>query len=269
MSAAVNTIKRDGSRFYVHPDTGLKAPGVTSVIDMVPKPFLQYWAAKVVAEEAVENAASWIGLAMNGRKDAAIDVLKGSPRRVTKDAAQTGTDAHDLFERLALDLPVGRVHPELEPFVNHFREFLDQAQPEFLLVEESVWSDAHNYAGSFDAFAKVEGELIALDWKTTRSGVHAEVALQLSAYRHADYVLRKDKTKVPLPRTTGGAVLHVRPEGWQLHPVKSDAEVFDYFVHLRSVFDWIKADSKAVVGDPIMGTVSDDIVSASKRRASR
>lgn len=265
----VNTIKRDGSRFYVHPDSGDKAPGVTSIVDMVPKPFLQFWAAKVVAEQAVENAPAWIGLALNGQKEAAVDVLKGAPRRVTRGAADTGTEAHDLFERLALDLPVGRVHPEIQAYVDHFRDFLDKVQPEFLLVEEAVWSDTHRYAGSFDAFAKIEGETIALDWKTTRSGVHAEVALQLSAYRHADYVLRKDKTRIPLPKTTGGAVMHVRPEGWNLHPIKSDREVFEHFVHLRSTFEWVKDLSKGVVGDPIAGSTAEEHVSASKRRASR
>ena len=55
---AVQTIKRGGSRFYVHPQTNAKVPGVTSITGNLPKPFLQYWGQKLVAEEAVDSLGS-------------------------------------------------------------------------------------------------------------------------------------------------------------------------------------------------------------------
>ena len=45
MPGAIRTSKRGGSRFYVDPETAVKHPGVTSIVGMLPKPFLVHWAA--------------------------------------------------------------------------------------------------------------------------------------------------------------------------------------------------------------------------------
>lgn len=169
----VNTIKRGGSRFYVEPETGEKVPGVTSIIGMLPKEFLRYWASKEVAQTAVDEIGTIVQMVLRD-PSAAVDHLKKAPDRNTRKAADTGTAAHDLFERMAKGEPVGRVHPDLEPFVRHFDEFLTVAQPEYHFMEETVWSDKHSYAGSFDAFATIQGERVWLDNKTTRSGIHEE-----------------------------------------------------------------------------------------------
>jgi hypothetical protein len=246
----VSTISRGGSRFYVHPDTQEKVPGVTSVLGMLPKGFLKFWASKVVAEMAVDNLGEVVSIAMRDR-EAAIDFLKRSPDRFTKKAADVGTEAHDLFERMAKGENLGRVHPDLKPFVDHFESFLTEFSPEFVFMEETVWSETHNYAGSFDAFATIEGERVWLDYKTTRSGVHEEVAIQLAAYRYADYIVRSDGGRVPMPGADGGAVLHVRPEGWSLIPVRCDEDVFQTFLHLRQVFEWERELKGSVIGDAI------------------
>lgn len=246
----VNTIHRGGSRFYVHPETAEKVPGVTSVLNMLPKPFLKNWAAKMVAEAAVENIGEVVTISARD-KAAAIDFLKRAPERFTRGAADIGTDVHDLFDRIAKGETLGRVHPDLKPYVDHFNEFIEEFSPEFIFTEETVWSDAHLYAGSFDAYMIVAGERIWADWKTTRSGVHAEVGLQLAAYRHADYILRSDGSRVPMPEADGGAVLHVRPEGWSLVPVRCDEEVFEDFLTLRKVFDFERSRKSTLVGKPI------------------
>lgn len=264
----VNTIKRGGARFYVDPVEGTKNPGVTSVLNMLPKPFLMYWAQKVVAEQAVENLGAVVGLALNDPAGA-IDYLKRSPQRTTRAAADTGTDAHDLFEQIAKGERIRRVPNDLKPFVGHFEEFLEVCKPEFIFLEETVWSDTHGYAGSFDAFAILHGEgagalkgkRLFMDWKTTRSGVHEEVALQLTGYRNGDSLIRPDGSRVPMPDSDGGAVLHVRPEGWKLVPVETnpfeidgqEVDPMDYFLALREVFDWDSQVKKHVVGAPIIG----------------
>ncbi|WP_224768997.1 hypothetical protein [Nocardioides ochotonae] len=96
----INTIKRGGARLYVHPETADKVPGVTSILNMLPKDFLRFWAAKVVAETAVDNLGSVVGLALNDRQGA-VDYLKRAPQRDTGQAADMGSAVHDLFERLA------------------------------------------------------------------------------------------------------------------------------------------------------------------------
>lgn len=246
----INTISRGGARLYVHPETADKVPGVTSIINMLPKGFLKFWAAKAVAEYAVDNLGEVVGLAMRDR-DATIDLLKRAPDRDTRKAAETGSEVHDVFESMAQGNRPRRLHPDIQVYADHFDAFLQEFQPEFIHLEETVWSEKHSYAGSFDVLAKIDGQLVIGDWKTTRSGVHEEVALQLAAYRHADYIVRPDGGTVPLPKVDGGFVLHVRPEGWGLYPIQCDDVVFQYFLHLREVFDWDRSVKGGVIGNPL------------------
>ncbi|GAA3018482.1 hypothetical protein [Streptomyces fulvorobeus] len=265
--AGVDTIKRGGSRFYVDPDDGrIKVPGVTGIVGMAPKDFLTYWNAKLVAETAVEHRDTVLKLA---EKDpaGAVDYLKGAPRRYTKVASDLGSAAHDMFERQARGDTINprHIHADIKPHVRWFDEFLQQIQPEFLHLEETVWSDAHQYAGSFDAIARIEGEVVMIDWKTSKA-VYDSVALQLAAYRYADrIILAETRESIPLPAMTGGAVLHVRPEGWALHPMTCDEEVFAAFLHLRGVFDWEREGKKGVVGRPI--AKGGEVATGTQRRA--
>ncbi|MFF4478692.1 hypothetical protein ACFY1A_16980 [Streptomyces sp. NPDC001520] len=265
--AGVRTLKRGGSRFYIDPeDAQIKVPGVTSIVGMLPKDFLTFWAAKTAAEAAVDN---WDIVSKLIERDpaGAIDYLKNAHRRQTKAASDLGSAAHDLFERLARGETINprHVHADVKPHVRWFREFLDEVQPEFVHLEETVWSDTDQWAGSFDAIARIDGELVVLDWKTSKS-VYDSVALQLSAYRHADrIILAETGESIPMPTLTGGAVLHVRPEAWQFVPVECGDEVYRTFRALRSVFDWERDGKKAVVGKPIAR--GGEVATGTERRA--
>ncbi|MFB7114057.1 hypothetical protein [Streptomyces sp. NPDC056291] len=251
--AGVSTIKRSGNRFYVDPNDGtIKVPGVTSVVGQLPKDFLTFWAAKEAAEAAVNN---WDIVSKLCERDpkGAIDYLKNAHRRKSKEASDLGSACHDVFERLARGEVISdrSLHIDLKPFVRHFREFLDEVQPEFVYLEETVWHDTLGAAGSFDAIARVDGDLVVLDWKTSKS-VYDSVALQLSAYRYADrIILAETGESVPMPELAGGAVLHVRPEGWSFVPVACGPEVFETFKALRAVFQWETEGKRGVVGKPI------------------
>lgn len=266
----VSTIKRGGSRFYIDPDNAeVKLPGVTSILGMLPKEFLRYWAAKEVATTAVEELGTVVQMTLRD-PSAAIDHLKKAPDRNTRKAADIGTAAHDLFELMARGKPIGRVHPDLEPFVRHFDEYLRVCKPEYKFLEETVWSDTHGYAGSFDAYGVIDGERLWMDNKTTRSGIHEEVGIQLAAYRFADSIIREDGGRVPMPEADGGAVLHVRPEGWKLVPVRADRELFDVFLHLREVFRYEKEIKSTVVARPVAsGPAEGEVETGPKRRTPR
>jgi hypothetical protein len=248
----IETVSRGGSRFYLNPlDPTERVPGVTSVLNMLPKPFLRYWAGKVVAETAVDNAGTVVQMMLSGERQGAIDFLKRAPDRQTGAASDVGTDVHDLLELLAAGQSIGAVHPDLKPYVDGWHRFNDEYQPEYLFIEETVWSRTHGYAGSFDAIVKIGDETVILDNKTTRSGVHDEVALQMTAYRKADFILRPDGTEVPLPEITGAAVLHLRPEATQLVPVATNDAIFEAFKALLAVHKWDKETSKGVIGKPL------------------
>lgn len=254
----IETVKRGGSRFYMNPlDPNDRVPGVTSVLNMLPKPFLRYWAGKVVAETAVDNVGTVVQMMLSGERQGAIDYLKRSPDRSTGKAADMGTEVHDLLETLARGEKIGRIHPDVKPYVQGWRDFNEEFEPEYLFVEETVWSHTYGYAGSFDAIVRIGEEVIMLDNKTTRSGVHDEVALQMTAYINADHILHADGSTSPLPEITGAAVLHLRPEQTQLIPVATNDAIFDAFKALLAVHTWDKETSKGVIGKPI-GTWKQD-----------
>lgn len=263
--AGLSTIKRQDTRFYVDPDTNEKVPGVTSVLNMVPKPFLQHWASKMTAEWCVDNAGAFVQLLINGQRQAAVDMAKGAARRSTSDAASVGTNVHDYFELYARGNAPKRPHPDVLPFVQHIEEFHDRYQPEYLFLEEAVWSDEHRYAGSFDWIAKIDGETVFGDVKTTRSGVHAEVSLQLAAYANADRIVLQDGGNADVPKADAGAVFHLRPGGWKLVPIRIDESVFSYFVVLRQVFDWVNDISKSVIGPADYDSQADESTGSQRR----
>ena len=247
---SVQTIKRGGSRFYVHPETAAKVPGVTSIVGNLPKPFLKFWGEKLVAEEAVDNLPAVTQLLMNGKRQAAIDMLKGAPRRTTSDAAQMGTDVHGLVEKLNRGESLGQLHPDLQPWIDNYRTWLEDWQPQFLFVEATAWSETHGYAGTLDGICKVEGDLLMWDLKTGKA-TYPEVGLQLSAYANADYLISADGTKTELPKIDLGAVLHLRTDSCTFKPVRIDAPVFEVFKSLIQVTEWLSEISKTVLGAPL------------------
>ncbi|MGW3073531.1 hypothetical protein [Kitasatospora sp. NPDC001132] len=276
---AVRTIKRGGSRFYLLTDQpDVRYPGVTSVINMLPKGFLQFWAAKLTAELAVDSLPFVEQMAARDRQGA-VDYLKGASSRYTRIRADVGSKAHDLFERLVRGEHVGAVHPDLEPYKVLFLDFLAAVNPELIRAEDVAWSSRHEYAGSFDALIRVwldeagnptpdrSGQAVVLlvDWKTS-AATYADVALQLTAYAMADRLIAPDGSSVPMPEIDGAAVLHITPDGWALKPVRVDEEVFSFFLALRRVFDWDRDVSKTVIGRAIASSAQ-RMVTGTQRRS--
>ena len=273
----MRTMKRGNSRYYIHPETGAKAVGVTSVVNMLPKDFLKFWAAKVTAEAAVDNIAETIGLVAKGQRESAIDLLKRSHMRNLDTASVKGTEVHAMTEDVDnLGGIPARIHRDLLPYARGYLAFREETEAEIVEVETSIWSTEHNYSGTLDrslripesAFANMEAppswyegpELPILgDVKTTRSGVHAEVAIQLSAYRSADQKMVLNAAEgtfhpeVWEPHSMTGLVIHLRPDSWKLVPVAIGPDVFEIFVNLLSVFRWEKELKDEVLYPPIAG----------------
>ncbi|MFI2242389.1 hypothetical protein [Streptomyces chrestomyceticus] len=280
MTAKISTIQRSGSRFYVDGETKEKVPGVTSVVGMLPKPFLAPWNAKMAAELAVDSLDFVKQMAERDR-DGAVSYLKGAAARYTKTRARVGSDAHDLFERMIrgegrfMERRNGefavRVHPDLEPYRANFCEFLDVVQPELIRAEDVAWSDTHKYAGSFDALLSItddDGKEITViaDWKTSKD-TYPDVALQMAAYGFADRLIDPEGNSFPMPHIDAAAVLHITPEQWSFKPVRFDAEVFDHFLTLRKTFDWDREVSKTVIGKPFATGGAKHMVTGTQRRA--
>jgi len=274
----IQTLKRGGSRFYVHPETKEKAPGVTSIVGMLPKEFLKYWAAKVTAEAAVENFGAVANLVAAGDSDGAVDYLKRAQFRTVGGAALKGTEVHEMTEAIdeAGAVPK-RMKKALLPYAQGYLEFRQQTEVEILEVETTIWSQEHGYSGTLDRVLKIPaaawgdqeppswwtGEPQVADVKTTRSGVHAEVAIQMAAYRAASEALRVQtdgsyKAEAWPVTDVTGLVIHLRPEAWKLVPVRIGPDVFEIFKALLVVHGWDKDVSKDVLYPAVAGRAWDE-----------
>jgi hypothetical protein len=238
----IKTIHKNDSRLYVW--DGGEYPGVTSVVGMLPKPALQYWAAKKVAEAAIERGKV---------TERDINWLKAAPKRDLNQAAEKGSSVHDTLDRLVngetVDIP-----DDERGFIDGFHQFCDRYEPDFIMTEETVHGEfgEYGYCGSFDAIIEIAGERWLIDFKTTRSGVHPEVAIQLAAYANAHSIIHPDGSSEPVPFIDRFGVLWLRPTEWAFvelnvtqHP--SD-EMFKTFGALLGAWHWENVFKKKAIG---------------------
>ena len=163
-----------------------KPKGVTTILGQTLSKDLISWAVgmatdylkaklPVVTEQDLEEA----GKAYMYRRDA---------------GASTGTEAHALVEDYLKGKDVEPSNSTKEAqnayraFVKWF-EGLDKV--EVINVEEVIYSESLEYAGTYDCMLKIDGVVYPCDLKTTNSsrkapdGVYAENFLQLGAYAYA------------------------------------------------------------------------------------
>lgn len=266
--AKVENDEKGGSRVYfrtISPET--RYPSVTTTVDMLPKKFLQRWHANMAAELALDSI-EYLQRMVDRDRVGAKKWVAGAAWRYTNDRGAIGSKAHDLFERMIRGQQIRRQSMDLEPYRANFRDFLDTVKPVLVRAEDVAWSDTHRYAGSFDAWLQLRVVVLAdgswvldpdnvsghavwvnviADWKTSKS-VWPSVALQMSAYAHADKIIDPDGNEEPMPEFDGSVVLHITPDGWDLIRVRIDREdVFAAFLHLRATLDWERDLAKTVL----------------------
>lgn len=269
MSGPKHARSTSKGRTYQHPLTGETAWSVTTLMDGgIPKPALIGWAARSVAEFAVANHARLSDLVRAVRLvkeadarfvvsdpaavDAAVDWLKGAPYRDKNRKADIGSAVHARIEAAILGTPMPDPPEELAPRMAHFEAFVRAFEPEWLLSEATVWNRTESYAGTLDWIARIGSKVVLGDTKSGRD-VYPDVAVQLSAYARAEFVLLPDGTEHPLPAIDGACVLHLTDEGYRLVPVHLSDDTYRTFLHAREVFRWADEHAKRVLGSDLMG----------------
>lgn len=262
MTSPKNATTTGGSRYYDW--RGQRFFSVTTILSGgIPKPALIHWAANEVAGYVCDNHAEVAPLIESDR-DAAYDLLKRAPWRKRDKAAALGSDVHAAVEAHALGRPMPPWGPLVKPRMDAFVRFLDEYQPVYELAEASVFSRTEMYAGTLDAIVTLPtlgGRRILLDVKTGGKAVYPESAVQLAAYRYAEFVGLADGSEAPMPEVDGCAVLHIPDEavyekGYDLVEVQADREIFKTFVFAREIYRWQNVTSKTV----ILGSVDSQAV---------
>ena len=236
---------------------GRKVDGVTTLIgDGIPKPALVDWAARTTAEYAVDH---WEELAEESGT-ARLRKLERARWDQTRAAAARGTTVHEVAMRLAAGDEVA-VPEAIAGHVDAYLRFVEEWAPVELLVEVPVFHRTLWYAGTLDLIARLaDGNNWLVDWKTGATGIYPESALQLSAYRHAEFYLDADGTEQPLPPVDLCGCVWLRADGYDLIPVDAGDETFLTFRYAqqvarrfareprdRYIFDALEAPGKATV----------------------
>lgn len=244
--------RKDTAKGHHYVDArGRRVPGVTTILDAgLPKKALINWAGNATAEAALNNWDALTKLPPAAR----LSKLKGARYEDKDTAAKRGTEVHYYAEQLANGKEV-QVPNELVAHVEAYARFLDEWQVKPLLVEFSVGSATYGYAGSGDLIADLwhadqqEWVRWLLDVKTNRTGIYGETALQLAAYRYADELVDANGSAGPVPEVQATGAIHVRADGYSLHPIEAGPEQHRTFLYVQQVAEF-DAVAKDMVGPP-------------------
>ena len=235
------------SYWDVDGETKVKLPGVTTIVGdaMAPSRGLRRWPGKVTARYAVNNWETLARLPITERLDLLMAAQDAEKSRLTGQ----GSAIHRIGDQLAHaepDEPV-EVPEELVGYAESYAAFLDAYAMKTVAAELVVGNRAVGYCGTLDVIGDLPevmyaGEIIEpsrwlLDLKSG-SGIWPEVAIQTCAYSRAEVYLDDDGAERPLDELgiqRCGAV-HVRSDGWELWPLDTGPETFDYFKHLAWLY---------------------------------
>lgn len=191
--------RNDTSRGRFYEIDGMQYPSVTTILQIIGKPALVPWAAKVEREMVMEVSASlYLDCAQTPVMNRAawmttLQARLGKEKAHKKEmekAAEIGSQVHALVEWTLKGELCHKVGPS--PIISDKAQWAFMAWEDWrravnlkpLMVEQAVWSDEHRYAGTMDLLAEVDGQLTVLDWKTGKK-IYPEAYIQNAAYRHA------------------------------------------------------------------------------------
>lgn len=169
-------------KIHAYKIDGVFVPGVTSILDILSKPALIPWAAKMTADH-IES--KWVA-----GKAYQVDELRGivkegkSAWRKKKDAAaDKGTSAHNLIEAHIKTgkMPEVPEDEQIKSCIAAFMEWEKANKVEWLASEVRVGSSEHMFAGTLDAVAVVNGKHTLIDFKTS-NGIYESMYLQVAGY---------------------------------------------------------------------------------------
>jgi hypothetical protein len=191
--------RKDGpsGRFYDTPEGSY--PSVTTILSIIGKPALVPWAAKVertlvtqVAADLYEDAHGTPKMSRSAYLTT-LECRLGKERAHTKElakAGEIGSQVHKLIEwtlrstLYAEPGPCPKISDRAQWAFMCFEEWAKTVDLKPLLIEQTVWSATHGYAGTADLIAEINGRLTLVDFKTAKR-VYAETDLQVAAYIHA------------------------------------------------------------------------------------
>jgi hypothetical protein len=253
--------RRDGPGGRFYEVEGRRLPSVTTILQAVAKPALIPWAANqertAVSEAAADLYAAWAAQADRQRVPlprsaylATLHANLGQVRAHQKTLAKAGdigSETHKLIEwtmRTAMGAAAGPKPAVCDEALWGFMAFEDWAKAvsfKPVLIERTVYSLTHGYAGTMDVLARVDGQLTLVDFKTGK-GIYPEAHLQSAAYSVAltemGYQAPTAALIVRVPKVTSDPTFEVQT----VPPV---ADLFPVFQAVKALWTWTYANEAA------------------------
>ena len=203
---SLSTLERKGGYYEID---GQFYPSVTTILQVINKPALLGWYAKLGKEEA---------------------------DKVKQESADFGKTVHELI-RVVLDggtVDYDKTDAVVGGCLKSFEEWVRLVEFQPLLTEQTVHSKVHGFAGTLDALGLVYGIPTLIDWKTS-SGVYDEMKLQIAAY---DVAVKEMALGTPLMHL----IVRLDKKTRRCHPqaVQVGAEAFGAFLSAKSLWSWLQ-----------------------------
>jgi len=187
---------------------GKKYARVTRINSIIDKPELRAWYAKTGSVKAKE---------------------------ILHKRAGFGSTLHKLIEVTLKgeELSKSNYEPMLIESIELFEKWKEKFDLKPDALEQHLWSDKYQYAGTADYIGMFDGKLYILDWKTSR-GIYDEYWLQSAAYVQAFY----EQTGI---KVHGVGILQIR-DGEVNFLTKSYDEImtvyFPVFLAAITIYNW-------------------------------
>lgn len=140
-------------------------------------------------------------------------------------------EACDYWERGVLD--TDDLDQEIGAYLDSFRDWYREVNPELLSSEEMVWHREEGYAGTLDRIYSIDSKITLVDIKCGRHSPHYR--LQTAAYMAA--ALPKYKRK-KMPITRRGCLM-LRPGAWEWIEHEDMADI-DAAIAAARVYRWMR-----------------------------
>lgn len=190
-----------------------------------------------------EEAARWLRAGATEERD-----RKGALGTAVHDLARMLTRPEDVPEVVKassggreFDVP----GPLIAPRLAAFHLWRQEAGITILAAEAQCFNLTVGYAGSMDLLVRArDGSVWVVDIKTG-DATYNDYALQLSAYRHAEFIGRSgvvdEALTALLHQASGMAVLHLDDEGAEPQLIRDDEETWNAYRALVYVARWMTA----------------------------
>lgn len=290
-------------------DGDLTLWSVTTIIGALDKPALLYWAAEMTADAAIDNEATWKAMLADRGRPEAVKWLRDARFRRPKtrlSSAELGTAVHAACEEYALTgtrpgmdrleaavraegSDATDIHAEaklIAVMVDRFDGWLQRFTPAYQATEVCVYHPGYGYAGTADAFLTIDGVRFITDYKSSREPFDSrgkpktpypeQVALQLAAYRHAQYAAvwrprrmeqfrrryyllgdAEREMAQPVPDVDAGLCIQITPEHCEAYPIGCGTEAHRAFLFTLEAFRWVSQTSQTAMGPALEEATSD------------